>query len=734
MTRFIARAFDAWRSQRPASANPEKQLGTDRLATVALLATLLVLPPGIGAMASVCEGDPLFITEECHDPRFDRPIIDVDEQRDDPVPHRYVNGHFEGTDARFSFYFPLGADNYQGRFFQFTHQLLISENAGEPHIRFALDSGAYLVQTNQGGAEAIRTTEGGVVQGLDPTVVGYRVNAAAAKFSRQVAADKFGDHRPYGYISGGSGGAYQTIASMQNTSVWDGGVPYIMGSVVAAPNVFTARIHALRVLRDGETDKLADILDAIEPGGSGDPFATLNPEQREALEEVTGMGFPLRGWFNYRALTVGALRLVGGYVPLLDPDYFTDYWTTPGYLGHDDPYGSIAAARVQTEATIAFVQPLPSGPARLAVPSNWIIGFAETPEVNIVGADVVVTSGAAEGLKLPILQPGAPGTFIVSGDASQLQPGATVTIDNADYLAMQTYHRHQVPDRKRYTRSAAAHPHFPDFPEHFPSMPAWKQFLDAEGEPIYPQRDLLVGLASSYFSAGSVQSGEFHGKMIGLQTMLDIDAFPWQADWYRAQVQEAGNGDRYRLYFIDHADHGIDVAGTPDVASARQTHLVSFRGALEQTILHLAAWVEDGVEPPGETRYTLDEAQVVLPDNAWQRLGIQPVVHLRANGGERAEVRAGESVRLSALVEVPEGAGAIVAVEWDFEGNGQFVPGTLDTIHPGDIRGVVEHAYTKPGTYFAALRVTSHRAGDPQSLHARVHNLGRARVVVEPRD
>ena len=32
--------------------------------------------------------------------------IDVDEWREIPAPHRYVHGGFEGTDTRFSFYFP----------------------------------------------------------------------------------------------------------------------------------------------------------------------------------------------------------------------------------------------------------------------------------------------------------------------------------------------------------------------------------------------------------------------------------------------------------------------------------------------------------------------------------------------------------------------------------------------------------------------------------------------------
>ena len=45
------------------------------------------------------------LTGDCVDPRFNDPYVDIDEQRNMPVPHRYVPGGFKGTDAKFSFYF-----------------------------------------------------------------------------------------------------------------------------------------------------------------------------------------------------------------------------------------------------------------------------------------------------------------------------------------------------------------------------------------------------------------------------------------------------------------------------------------------------------------------------------------------------------------------------------------------------------------------------------------------------
>ena len=37
---------------------------------------------------------------------FGEPYVDIDEQRDDPVPHRYVHGGFEDTTTRFAMWFP----------------------------------------------------------------------------------------------------------------------------------------------------------------------------------------------------------------------------------------------------------------------------------------------------------------------------------------------------------------------------------------------------------------------------------------------------------------------------------------------------------------------------------------------------------------------------------------------------------------------------------------------------
>jgi hypothetical protein len=85
------------------------------------------------------------------DGMFSKPYVDVDEWRNEPVRHRYVHGGFEGTETRFSFYFPP-KDTFEGRFFQYITPVPDSEFLSqgalgeEDKISFALQNGAYFVE------------------------------------------------------------------------------------------------------------------------------------------------------------------------------------------------------------------------------------------------------------------------------------------------------------------------------------------------------------------------------------------------------------------------------------------------------------------------------------------------------------------------------------------------------------------------------------------------------------
>lgn len=667
---------------------------------------------------------------------FTHPYVDINEMRDQPVRHQYVHGGFEDTDTRFSFYFPP-QDQYQERFFHYITPVPISETLSqgasgeEDKISFAVIHGAYLVETNGGG----NVGAAGPGSMVDPTIGAYRANAAAAQYSRVIAAQIYGPHRPFGYAFGGSGGAFRTIGGMENTQgVWDGAVPYVIGSPMAIPNVFCVRMHAMRILKD----KFPRIVDALEPGGSGDMYAGLNAEEQEALREVTRMGFPPRSWFAYQTMGVHAFTALYLGMVMADRTYFEhDFWNVPGYLGANPPE-SLNKARVQKNSSIkraipeeeavrsGLISPF-SAHERGTADAAWkSLGQQEgampvafqledtLPKVDFAGGDLLIQSGAAAGKTLLLI--GISDDAIILGPnpglqtLAEIKPGDKVRIDNSNFLAAQTYHRHQMPGKE---------------------YPVWDQFCNPDGSPRYPQRPMLLGPLFTQSASGVVPTGKFQGKMIVLESLWDREAFPWQADWYRARVESHLGGqlnNHFRLWFTDRAIHA-DVEQQSD-----STRVISYLGALQQALLDLSAWVEKGIEPPESTSYQVADGQVIIPPTAAERKGIQPVVALTANGGEKAVVKAGESVVFEGAVAVPPQAGSVIYAEFDFEGDGTYpVKAALEPVDEACTAAKARTVYTfaRPGTYFPALRAAASRTGNTSHPFAQINNLARVRVIVE---
>jgi hypothetical protein len=300
-----------------------------------------------------------------------------------------------------------------------------------------------------------------------------------------------------------------------------------------------------------------------------------------------------------------------------------------------------------------------------------------------------------------------------------ISPGDAVEIDNSDYLAAQTYHRHQDPG---------------------PEYPVWDQFKAPDGSYLYPQRPLVKGY-DQVGEGNSWQSGRFTTKVINVACLMDEAAFPWQADWYRRRViaeQGPGYVDRYRLWFVDRAMH-VNPSRylSPNEGVAPQqdhgptdTQIVAYNGVLHQAIRDVAAWAERGVAPPEETRYDVVDGQVEVAATAADRRGVQPVLTLTVDGGERADVGVGESVELVGEVEVPPDAGVVVAAEWDVDGSGAYAD--VEAVAPDTTsqRFSRTHAFDEPGTYFVTLRVASQRRESVGSSFGAARNLARVRVVV----
>lgn len=692
-----------------------------------MVTTFLCLVPAFAEVKPV----PAVATNE--DPLFSEPFVDIDEWRESPERHRYVHGGFKGTDMRFSFYFP-DKEQYQGRFFQYVTPVPDNENLaqnpsnGDDKIGFSIASGGYFIETNGGGTTAVA----GPAFGTDPKIGAYRANAAAARYSRKIAENIYGPHRTYGYLFGGSGGGYRTLGSMENTQgVWDGAVPFVLGSPMAAPNVFAVRMHAMRILKD----KFPQIVDAMDAGGSGDPYLGLNEEETVALSEVTRMGFPLRSWFGHKTMGVHAFTALYQGMVMADPKYFEEFWTVPGYLGANPP-DSLKKARLQFPTRVKSMltedQAVALGLADIRIPGTargtadlaWKSAVNDgssrpvalqlegiLPDVGFLGGDLFILSGEAKGKRIALRAAVRDlATFGVAdlSTLAKLRPGDEVRVDNSNFLAAQTYHRHQIPG---------------------PDYAVWNQFKDKNGKPLYPQRKINLGPMFAAGAAGTVPSGKFNGKIIVVESLLDREAFPWQADWYRQRFDEhlgKDSSDRYRLWFTDNALHGYgEDAQSP-------TQAISYLGVLHQALRDVALWVEKGIAPPASTNYKIVEGQVIVPAHAADRKGIQPTLLVKANGKAKAVVKPGESVSLVATVMVPPQTGKIVWAAWDFDGSGKFsVPAILPKSPRSKLTVKGRTSYIARGTYFPTLRVASERDGDTQTPYALIHNLGRVRVVVE---
>ncbi len=112
------------------------------------------------------------------------------------------------------------------------------------------------------------------------------------------------------------------------------------------------------------------------------------------------------------------------------------------------------------------------------------------------------------------------------------------------------------------------------------------------------------------------------------------------------------------------------------------------------------------------------------------RRGTQPVVRLRANGGERADISVGDTVTFDAQISTPPATGKVVSAKWDFLGVGNYPVDAAFGRPRAQVRLTTTHTYTEPGTYFPVLRAASQRDGDASDPFTQINNLARVRVVV----
>lgn len=661
------------------------------------------------------------------DEYFNDPYIDIEEWRDVPIRHYFVHGGFKGTDiegeneARFCLYLPE-KDKYEGRFFQYLSPAPEDEYASEhligedDKISFCLTHGAYFVISNQGG----------YVPMGDPSRL-FKVSSNVAEFSRRIAKRIYDtDERPYGYVFGGSGGSFKTMGCMEATKgIWDGAVPYVMANPMAAPNVFAPRMRAMRLLREAGIKK---VIAALEPGGNGDIYEGLNEEQKQALSEATKMGFPTKAWFDYSYMGDGALMVLVPTVYQMFPNYFQDFWEKEGYEGADKNSAEYRdRLRFVTKVTAIECQKKEEDVEHHSVDNSWvntILGGEDLPELDfeddlpkdayLFHCRLRVLSGKAKGCEINISQINGKHLILQKENGGShntnilkdLMVGDEIMIDNSDAIAMQCFHRHQIPDE---------------------TYEVYKQFFDEKGEPKYAQLQTLLAPIIAINGTGLLVNGNIHGKMIGLCSVMDESAFAWHGDWYRKAIKRNGidEKDCFRLYYHDNSLHD-DRAGYLDDPQRQ----VDYLGTLHQALLDVAAWCEQGIEPLETVNYKLLDGQVILPESADERGGMQPVVKAFANGEKSITIKSGETVSFFVVAEVAKNAGKITKAAWDFEGENDWSKDELLVEDKDRVRIESSHTFYKKGIFYPCIKVQSNRKGDVTDIYTQCKNLDRVRVEV----
>ena len=682
---------------------------------------------------------------EVTDSFFGAPYIDVDEWRDTPMRYRHVHGGFADCDTRFTFYFPE-EENWQGR------AIMPLEGAHAGHedafggamgdliggFPLAVRLGGYMAESNMGHIGDDIDPKGGD----DPTIYGWRAAAETARLSKFIAAQVYGAAPHHSYVWGGSGGGRRSPLCLENApDAFDGALPFMGGGNVVPfpatekvrsgqPIAFAAMFNVQRMLRHGDTpDRL---IDAMRPGGSGNPFEGLDSHQREELVYLYEQGFPF-GDEHMIFSPMGQIWLWTSIADLLveqDPSYFENFWTKPGYIGHDLPSAveDDLIDVVTTVSKVITVQDLMTDPAFDApeflmarmmatimggsTPEKiFAIEIAGLPEGYRLGAGVQLVSGDAKGRQLYTMV-SAGDVFMCDGhgDANLLRfdgvkVGDEVHVENRKFLAFCYFHRHHVMDDPQFDG------------------------LKLQGVPIYQQHP--VPMMSPLM--GVPYTGHYEGKLLWVHHTHDSSLWPSQGIVYEGAVLQAQGpvaaAEKFRLQWTEHAEHISPAMLPSSPARATSTWLVDYTPIIEQGLVDLIRWVEQGI-PPASTQYEYSHGQVSLPDTAAERGGVQPVVALTVDGGVRADVKVGDPVELVVTAEAPTEGGTIISVEWDFDGQGGFA--TQEQVD-GSAKAATftqTHAFDAPGTYFSAVRVSSNREGDVGAEFRRLPNVASVRVVV----
>ncbi len=611
-----------------------------------------------------------------------------------------MHGSFEGTHTKFILCFP-DSKHYGGRFIQHLQGGLGGNEytgylAGGLYL--ARRNNSYYVESNQGHSGDLR------VLSDRPSVFDWEASATTALYGRKYAKEIYGEEPHHGYLYGGSGGGYRCIKCAEAPiEIWNGFMPMIM----SYPAFFTFydSIKALTVLILG--DKIKDIIDATDPGGSGNPFLLLeNNIQKEALARLYQSGFPRGAEAQLRpdAFWGYAMQI------LPDPKHWETFWIEPGFEGADnDPIvRSLLIEEIVEVEEVLSVNDIRSLIVEEELDEGLIknLRFSDEAKIGIkvkckkpgkyVGSSMRIPNGRkmycthnVENVLVALFS-----RHILD----DIKPRDKVHIDNRRLVAFSHHHRHFVSNR-------------------YPEM---KQFF-IDGNPIYKP-------SSRSLDYIPVPSGNFNGKMIILQNAQDCDATPSNARAYIKSVKDhlGKTLDKYfRIYWNENARH------IQPLTPVESTRYIRWGSIVSQAMNDLIKWIEEGISPPPSTNYSFDVYSALqLPKSGFERKGIQPTVQLSIKGKKSAHISIDQTISLDGEAEAAPNTGYFIRLEWDFDGLGKFTHQEELSGTEYKIKTTVSHKYNHPGTYFVTFRVFLERNGDKQDIIHHIINQDRIRIVV----
>jgi hypothetical protein len=678
----------------------------------------------------------LLINGTCTDPDYNEStfVVDKTEQLTFQVPggplipYTQITGHFPATKTPqtlapgvlqsptlfvqgYEFRFPA-KEYWHNRSFQAEHP----SGGGHVDNQMAFTNGAYSIRwTSATAPNAVNT---------------IRHEAAAAKVGKVLADKLYGNTaKIYNYIWGCSGGGIVAVGHAENVSgVWDGVQPQCLG-LTGVSTYHSFHWQALYTMAIPEAKRNAIAAAAVQ-GGTGDVYAGLNDEEKSVLNEFLAAGYPLEVIGNhFKSLT----PLVDPIdIRLADPTYEVDFWTKPGYAGTNPP-NYLKAAHVDGWATITGITRDANGtptavqfdPATLpklgTVGDNYLEYFVYGPDgtTRIVDPKRGVGTPTEQRPRFTLagkLNP-TTATLALTGLEFKTYGGTDTPIPNNPILLNALRVGGKIRVNNNFILAMYYYPRY----SNIPGIRSYDQYRNADGSAKYPQRkDLGVLAWAQYRTIGArLETGDVKTKTMIIEGRGDNLSWPIFNSSYAEMIQRTLGKPKadqmMRFYLHDNGRHTTG-GGEP--------------GIFQQSIQDLMAWAEKGIAPPPSTKYTVRNGQIIPPDSAAERGGLQPVMDLTANGVRRPTVGVGQPVELAAKAEMPPKTGDIVQYMWTVAGTADAATNVAKPQTSANINRTI--TFDKPGEYVVRLTVSGQRDGlvNPANLTL-AQNWKEVRVVVQ---